>query len=111
VEHQLIATDGLSHLRRCLLGQVPPPTIRNRGDNPRVGPTAPGARFGALPASVKASERPDVSPSRNGKPWREDDDCNWGRRAFSTAAKSAKLDNLNPYALRHTCASLFAAAG
>jgi integrase len=49
--------------------------------------------------------------ARDGKPWREDDYRNWRRRAFARAAQSAGLGSLNPYALRHTCASLLAAAG
>ncbi|MGB6057603.1 MAG: site-specific integrase [Microthrixaceae bacterium] len=44
-------------------------------------------------------------------PWRETDYRNWRNRAFSKAAEATGLGNLNPYDLRHTCASLLAAAG
>lgn len=44
-------------------------------------------------------------------PWRETDYRNWRVRLFGKAAEAAGLGNLNPYDLRHTCASLLAAAG
>lgn len=44
-------------------------------------------------------------------PWKETDYRNWRSRAFSKAARATGLGNLNPYDLRHTCASLLAAAG
>ncbi|MCO5316784.1 MAG: site-specific integrase [Solirubrobacterales bacterium] len=44
-------------------------------------------------------------------PWKETDYRNWRGRTFGKAAEAAGLGNLNPYDLRHTCASLLAAAG
>lgn len=44
-------------------------------------------------------------------PWKETDYRNWRRRVFSQAADAAGVGSLNPYDLRHTCASLLAAAG
>ncbi len=43
--------------------------------------------------------------------WKETDYRNWRNRAFNKAAEAAGLGDLNPYDLRHTCASLLAAAG
>lgn len=47
---------------------------------------------------------------RDGRPWRNYDYANW-RRSFQRAARQAGLGSLSPYDLRHTCASLLAAAG
>jgi len=44
-------------------------------------------------------------------PWNEHRYRNWRRREFTPAVKAAGLSALTPYALRHTCASLMAAAG
>lgn len=49
--------------------------------------------------------------AKDGKPWRNTDYQNWRRRTFQRAATDASLGKLNPYALRHTAASLLAAAG
>jgi len=43
--------------------------------------------------------------------WNENRYRNWRRREFTPAVRMAGLGRLTPYALRHTCASLMAAAG
>lgn len=49
--------------------------------------------------------------AKDGNPWRRADYQNWRRRHFKATAAHAGVGNLNPYDLRHTCASLLAAAG
>lgn len=49
--------------------------------------------------------------SSDHQPWKETDYRNWRVRVFGKAGEAAGLGNLNPYDLRHTCASLLAAAG
>lgn len=52
-----------------------------------------------------------VFPMSNGLFWNEDRYRNWRGRRFDYAVKRSGLGDLTPYALRHTCASLLAAAG
>lgn len=48
----------------------------------------------------------------DGRPWTKTDWDNWRARRFKVAAKDVGLGkDLRPYALRHTAASLYAAAG
>lgn len=49
--------------------------------------------------------------SSDGKSWRDTDYRNWRARAFSRTTAEAGLGRMKPYDLRHTCASLLAAAG
>jgi integrase len=48
--------------------------------------------------------------AKDGQPWRETDYQNW-RKSFQGRAGKANVKNVSPYDLRHTCASLLAAAG
>lgn len=53
-----------------------------------------------------------VFPRRDGHPWTKTDWDNWRARRFKRAAKDVGLgQELKPYDLRHTAATLFAAAG
>lgn len=49
--------------------------------------------------------------AKDGKPWKQHDYQNWRNRTVRTAAEATGLGALNPYDLRHTAASLLAAAG
>lgn len=49
--------------------------------------------------------------AKDGKPWKQHDYQNWRNRTVKPAADITGLGALNPYDLRHTAASLLAAAG
>ncbi len=52
-----------------------------------------------------------IFTSSDGGWWNADHYRNWRNRQFNRAVKKSGVGDLTPYALRHTCASLLAAAG
>jgi integrase len=52
-----------------------------------------------------------IFASTDGGWWNADRYRNWRSRRFNSAVKKSGVGDLTPYALRHTCASLLAAAG
>jgi integrase len=58
-------------------------------------------------ASGRPAERELVFPGIGGRPWTEQAWKSWSRRAFARALKAAGVEHSRPYALRHSCASLW----
>lgn len=84
---------GQGYLRRVNL----PDPVANDLEGWRAAQGSPSAGF--------------VFPrAKDGKPWREADFQNW-RKSFQRQAREVEVNKITPYSLRHTCASLLAAAG